>query len=960
MGLYRQDGDRDRLVIRLASIEQEIDVWHDLNDRLDELAELAKAWRNIGETERAQALIQRLSKGSFGVNHEKDNQLQRWVSLLTTAGANQPNLIEEDIPRFASAIRFLEQSGRGRSTQDAAIELLVLAMKINPADAWSLFDWLIGESGLQFSDGVAGLLSGALNLDRPPFDAISIVVRHLYIPFTPTPYKPLAIQLAARAAELLPPPEAEHFLAEINQAIQIKSWPGDRADWWQSMVKGLRQAPEASTYISSLLARESDDKKHSGPFLVLEDGSELTEEESSVLASSFRKLVELIESVKKAEYFAWDRLLEPLVFDMSISEVRRVVILLEPLDIKPKPYYQLGSRLHQLGSAEEALAVIEPLLAASSPAGWDKWYDGGSRFYAFKALIDIDPVKWRPCALECLIDDYLEEYHYPVSMLRMLEELTTILFPVVPWDRLWPEIREHVFQLAEFTKSADQPSIKADTGATVEEVLLRVINWTAERPINELRGATHKALFEFITKPLLTDETKKVVSHWLDRHGMPCLQGLALLDSLKQQEIKFVREFKSKILNLCQSPDYTIRHMAVSLAKYLDLPDDDFSPPPIDLPPIYRFELPRLRTRDAAIPRDAIHAGESFPDSSDALEMVAPFEPELIWLSSVTDIPFENILERTVLLMDSLPSVAQWSRSAEENMRVWHGAIGIKLTYNRPRPAAAQQAISHVIAELVDAGMLDANQLKSAYDKIYLYEPLLANLEPSKQPGLLESPEKPKDLYYRDDWVDHTDEIFEYFGKKLESDFIVLGELSRFIEWDWKLPTEERFSMACHPDWAASIRGTDPHEFFPYFSSWQAMDYPILDRSELIPALLVFGQPRQALIGVTKWLAFNPAVAQSLGWRLVDKGIFRWVNKHDQIMVESCWWQNGPIERLPPRASEITGEGWVVKATPVAVSILMERFGDIAMLQLAKRSFKEKGRTMLETHSMRNRAWSVS
>lgn len=148
--------------------------------------------------------------------------------------------------------------------------------------------------------------------------------------------------------------------------------------------------------------------------------------------------------------------------------------------------------------------------------------------------------------------------------------------------------------------------------------------------------------------------------------------------------------------------------------------------------------------------------------------------------------------------------------------------------------------------------------------------------------------------------------------------------------------------MACHPKWPRTNELRDAFDFFPYKSIWNASEYPNLHGVSKFPALVVYGHSRQVAIGGTEWLAFNPAFATSLGWSLSDEGLFRWVDADEKIMVESIWWQDGPMDRQPPRSNEVTGEGWLVVASPEAQITIIQQFSPITFMRAVKRSFKEE------------------
>lgn len=369
---------------------------------------------------------------------------------------------------------------------------------------------------------------------------------------------------------------------------------------------------------------------------------------------------------------------------------------------------------------------------------------------------------------------------------------------------------------------------------------------------------------------------------------------------------------------------------------------DDFSNHNSKLPLIYKIELPPLKTQKAAIPLDAIGVGEVFPDLNDPLEMVRPFKSLLEWLSRQTNISLENLLERTAILMKSLHPEKDWNRAAEQKMKDWLEDIGLKIIYNRLRPMVTLHAISYVVAEMADANKLDFNQLNAAYDGLHLYEPTIAGKEPMKRISLLHRPKNIDGFESPKKWVQNRDEAFEYFVSELDDGAVIIGELSIFKICDWEVPTEKRLSLACHQDWVNASHGTGAvSDFFPYHPSWRANGYPMLRHTNKIPSLIVYGKPRQVLIGAKEWVAFNPEFGKRLGWHLSEEGTFRWLDENGQLMVESLWWQDGPVSAQPTRTRDIIGEGWLVLATKPALTQISDQYEQAIVWRLVKRSIKE-------------------
>jgi hypothetical protein len=960
LDLYRHGDSRSRLIQRMEFLQQEIGVWDEVHERVEYLSELAESWCEIGEIDRARDLIPPMLAGSFGIYHHKDRQFQQWVDVLTKVAIVDPELIQKELNHFAAAILVLEKANRGRGTQDAAIELLALAVIINPAKGWQLCEWLWENGGIHFDTGVAGLLLGALRTQQPPIELIVNLTRHLYIPFVGYLHEPLAKQLAAVCIQHAKPSAGHRLLDELNLTLQVKAWPNQRPSWWRALIAGIRQEDGDASRFEKQYSENPGEQDSASSSLILKGGRKVTLEEVMVMVGSYEQFVAVIESVEKTDYFPWYEVLKPLIPQINAAQIHQLLRLLESYSFNDNLRNHFALRLHQLGRTTEALALLEPTLQKTKASGWDIHWDGGTRQNAFKGLIAIDPQHWRPSALKTLIDDYTSEFRYPVNLIYNWEELIEILFDHAPWDQLWPEFREHIYQLAEFSLAEDIPKLEAEYKFTIEEVLISICSWAAKLPINEVREQVHRALSESILCGLAPATTKNLITSLLNEKHIGVIQGLALLDGAWRQGSSVAKDFSGPILDLLKSHDFVERKMAEQLAYLLEIePDNTEESETTTLSLIYTLQLPPIGNQDPAVPNSAIHPGEVLPDSTDPLEMIRPHQDEIEWLSHITEIPLENLLERTAFLMRSVKSESDWNREAEERMRRWLSDIELKLTYNRQRPLVALRAICRIVAELADAGKLDDDALGAAYHWLFLYDWRLVGNEPQARPKLIRSTDMPEGFAPRDEWVNNHEEVFNFFVDYLDDGFVVVGELSRFKEWDWKVPTELRLAMVCHPSYPISPDDeVTAYSFFPSRFFWKAKDYPKLPKAGQFPSLVAYGYPRQELLGACEWLAFNPAIAIQLGWYLSEDGIFRWVDEQGKIMVESRRWQDGPIDRQPPRTREITGEGWLVVASAEAQMILRQNISPLAIIRAVSRKLgKDDQDKPCKSHSCRISQW---
>lgn len=938
--LFKHGGSKAFFSRLLERLEERLGIWHELHERAEELSALAISWNEIGEHERARALIPRLLSGSFGIYHHKDRQMQTWVSYLKIAGKANPELVENDLARFASAILILQRAGRGRGTQDAATELISLAASISPRLGWNMFNWLLSKGGLYFEHGLAGLLLGGLRSRKISIWHALAVTAHLYAPFSRTTHDQLASELATACITHYGESKSKEILGQLAEKLQVYSWPSERSNWWKGFISALRRQSIDSSYFEALLGRASRKRDYDSSSLLMKDGRKISTEEFPALVRSFDDFRNLIDHLQKTEYFPWQDALSPILGGFNASQISQTADLLEPFGLNNTFRCRLALRLQELNFPDKATAIVQRFLEQSSSHGWD----GGSHVYAFRTLINIDPDKWRPLALERFIDDYLAEFRYPQQLIQNIDEFASLFFQEIPWNELWPEIRDHVSQLAEFSLADEIPSLNEGSQISHDEVILNSICFSFLLPINEVRDHAFNALHACLVESPSSVFLREFIDASLNKSDSSTPYVLALLDSLWRSGIGLAKDYESLLYTLCQSPSYVVRNMAASLLKAMGKSAETiFKRSESSLPLQYQFQYPSLQSRDLAIPAGAISGSDFLPDSADALELIRPHVYEIEWLSEASGFPLENILERTVSLMRSIQDESSWNKAAEMHLRQWLDEINLQLSFNRARPKIAAEAISHAVAELADVGRLSEDELGTALNWLTIYDWRLSNRNPKVRPSSILPFSAPEHFSFREEWAKTPTGSLDLFVSHLEDGYAVVGELTKFRAWEWETPTERRFTVACHSSWHFSKTDVNAYNVFPHIQHWKARDYPFLQGVRGAPALVIFGAPRQELIGASDWLAFNPEIAYSLGWSLSEEGLFRWVNDNHEVMVESRLWQDGPTQRQPPRTREITGKGWLVVASPAAQKIIRDRLPSLATIRAVNRRLAKSG-----------------
>lgn len=69
-------------------------------------------------------------------------------------------------------------------------------------------------------------------------------------------------------------------------------------------------------------------------------------------------------------------------------------------------------------------------------------------------------------------------------------------------------------------------------------------------------------------------------------------------------------------------------------------------------------------------------------------------------------------------------------------------------------------------------------------------------------------------------------------------------------------------------------------------------------------------------------MAFNPALARTLGWRSSVKGSFAWEDTDGNLMAKSVYWMDGNQDMTAPHINSESGEGWYVRISIEAFTLL--------------------------------------
>lgn len=918
--LFRQGCSKENLQRHLDQIEQRYGVWDDAGTLTSEYAEHIFAWLEADQRERAKKLFPRILQNSFGVMHDKDYQFSSWVDLLAKTATAHPELAEKDIRRFAAALVTFATTYRGGGTRDAAIELITLIAQWQPVYAVQLKNWLLDQHSINYEDALSGILTEAALSSDAPVEMVCILASHLLLPFSRSVPDKLPALLAEKICKISSEDESQELLDYLEQTVATKIFPSQRAGWWRGIAEGLQAAGIDAERFCEKVVQDDKEKTHDPDIAIrLKTGEELRREDAMLRITSGITLLNFIDQVEETKYFRWEEAIEKVTDTINHTKIQQLRnklkgnLLVEIL---------LAGHLKTLGYEQEGRALLEELVERSDPRDWDRYFNGGIRLKLMQEHISFDGEKGREYAFKSFVRDYIATRYGPGRFIENIDNFLPILFASPPLDKIWFEVREHVYQLHEFSLPEEMPPPVPENTSSWQAALLQLVGDAMKIEISEVRTEAHLALHRICLSPAYDAASNQLLRSMLTGNEREALHALAVCETILEQRPGYLTEFETEFRKLSSSPNMTIRAMTVQLALALNLPFD--SPAATPLPLTYTLELEEFSTKDEAVPFEALPPGGSFPDTDDSLDMIRPFGDQFELLSKMSGISLQNLTARAAILMKSLNPVEEWNKQAEDNMKEWLTSADLKLAYHRLRPQQALKALRHIIAELIDAEKLNPKDAAFLIRQTKGNDRVMSCLRPSLRPNEIRLPEREE--IREQDWPNNCTESYALMPEQIkENGLIVVAELTRIQQVDDDKSFEYRFSMLTHPDIPLPRQPTDADDFFLCNSKRYAEEYPNVPMQH-IPVIAICGHPRVREIGSQEWLAFNPELAASLGWQCSKIGLFSWEDKEGSPMVQGFWWQDGSIHRHNRFPGDVCAEGWLVLATAQAYKIIQKNF----------------------------------
>ena len=920
----------------------------DTSSRVTWRVSQAKCWIVIGELKRARSNLNQILKLSAGIGYRKDNQLDSWVEWMRMANRIDPEGSQGRINFLVSAVISMVQSTEGDAARTAAELLLESTFEWSPLRAVSLCRRFSESGVISYANGAAVIVKRALSNDAPTCQLCLSYCINLLIPISTSSNSDIPRDLIRRVGETQGNEAATLAANELLASVDIYALPETRLGWRCGIIDGLIDLGVPLDGFAIDLESEKDANDVSLIKLKLADGRELSRQELSGMIHSQDDLVSLIEAEAADSYWDWTESIRELADQMDANEVYTLAQRLMTRRREAIGIAVLSERLCELGDRRRAWNIGLRAVERANDYGWDKYYDGGTKQAAFRALLKIDPERGRALALESFVDYLIGDRWYPLNSAINLVEISSIICDDIPACEVWDIIERYLRALFSEAPLIESTVLDLDVGEFDEpqRALACLACEFLGHPAPMLSESAIRVCADLLLRG--NQNIRASIFAVLENNDTRTKDLLIVLDAVSMADLTEILPFENRIGDLRRSPDQSIRWIANRLAKRLNLPPL-LAQLTSGIETHYRGRVIVQETR-RLYGASKKNSFDILDDSSDPRELVAPWLNDVEAIASGTGIDLDAVLVRVVEFMRELSPETTWNGAAEQALRYHMNQAKLDFFFQRPRSSQARRAIFYVLAELADGGKIPEAGLR-IYEVLFRdYDTELVLRQPSVRPIEITPVVCPKYNEFETDWVKGVRDgglqpICNAIG-----DRIVVGEHTRLKPAGDAMAIECRKSSLCKKTIEKPNATEDDSRFFRCVCCELVSTYheARLEAEDCLTVLhLNYGYKTPG----AAWLAFNPNLARLLNWAPSEKGFLAW-ERDGLLMAETIWWSDGsPHHSMPFYRKLEIGEGWLVVVTQKAVEQITDQLGPLTRVcEVTREIVKSKERFSQSRH----------
>ncbi|MDP4183778.1 MAG: ATP-binding protein [Bacteroidota bacterium] len=907
---------------------------HDIDGRITECIAHSKIWILLEEYEIAERWIKQAIKESIGVGYRKDYQFSTWIEWLQKINEVEPENASSRTIWYLSQLHQIKESTEGRAYWDASEEILKSTFEWNFHAGFTQLKWQLDNALIDFEEAVSIFIEAYIYKTDKEFELKYILpfYTELLLFISENIDEQLLNKFLDKAYSILEREPFLSYLAKLIKAIQINVLEQYRHSMLSAIEafcvsKNIKIRDIYPDFEIPPKSRRYESSTSSNELVLGKKHQRLSEDEVIQKVNSYEELLELITKEDQANsYFIWTNVLKKIIhlFDSDlIDKISKAT----KISARGSEFFSvLSEAALEKGNQELALSLANKSLEFSSSSGWVKYFDGGTRIYAFSAFKKIEELSAFEKAFNIFCHDVVKGGS-SASYIENLDDILPLLSKNFSVKTIWPEIFSYLKRLMSNSLPVEKLPILEPSTKPISEILADFIIYLLDHPTFLLKDKAISLLSELIEN---NDKYsfEKVIYIKPDSQILNDLMMRFLVSNSDK-----LTKFKEIAQELAISQNYLIRKNACLVLEKLS--ETIPIPKPQVASEIFNLHLPERKKFKVEKKIDPYYPEI---DLNDPEELVSPFGNLIDILSKESGINKMNLYYRVWSIMKKNGSESQWTSEFEKNLRGYLEEIRLKFAYPRPRVIAANRAIQMLTSELIDSGLIEDSDRILQVLRSCDYRVLTFSVD--KKPDFVQVLNERDFWGVGSDWLSRIKESSRLKEKltSVDENHKIIGEYTIVKNLDWGSPTEVFMSQI------AADEFIDEDDHFIFGSVFHRLTDDYYRMSGVSDMIVVVRDHRYNQFDLkSHWIAINPDLARFLGWVPEQKKLFGWKDNQGNLMVESIYWANGNIDMVPRKDSEV-GEGWYIVVSVEGLSQIQKTEPNLVIQKsLTREKYEETG-----------------
>jgi hypothetical protein len=876
-------------LMELNLLNNDLFEYGDSYSRIEDGIKQIELWTSLGKIDKGEEILDRLMEISFDIGNEKDYQLDYIINWFKKT----ENIDSKEIEFYIKCLDSINNK-TSRASEYASKELLSLSLK--RGNGFEIFKYLLFEGLVNFNDGLEILLIHFLNIfpEKTVF-YIKIFTRIILNFDNEYSYRsPFLDELFKRKLSQL---DLNILVNEINIHCVL-----EHRKSYLLLISNYAKKNQL-VFIEEVSENDTENKS-------TEDYSELRFKEGfnidkkQVISSinSYKDIVGLLEKEDYNSHFKWSKPIIKIINKLNIDEIKKIK---EKKDFSSLELIEIAKAFNEKHKdVEFTKELAYEALKKSSSYGWNKHYDGGSKIESFKLLKSFE--KNNEVSRQ-IFKDFADNIDITDSgIISIMHEILSLIDNDFSFSDYYSSMESYKNELLK-THYTELNIPNVDGNLSENDFLRMTLTFLMEFPTG-----FDDLIFETLIEEF--NENRSLIEKILNYlyNEKYDYQFIKLLSGISLKDLIFVKKYEAKIIELLNHSRFDIHRIAIRILKRLNVNYKILSNLKTkEIPLTYKLIIdykPELLISEKERMKRLNKTGY-LRETNDALEYCNLYISEIKVLSEETGFEIINIANRIVLSGNiSFKTPVWYENLSEKQIRdMYEHRFDLKISYKRPRYQKVWAGLMMVVKELWELGLIDrslANYISNSFDEsTYLFRP-------SEKPKFISS------IIKNDDYAPSANEKWvyelstEYLQKTLkinENDTFIIAELTNIQG------QADGFTQEIRQSFIDFEKIDDFDEDYMIFE--KCYGEFILNYQNIEADGLCFYNFKLAINKKVNWLAFNPQIALLMELELSKEGVFRWVDKDNNTIVESVFWKNNDERNRSRNLRSECGYGWYVKMT---------------------------------------------